>query len=1046
MSHVTTAQLLTRLERRLHELGAWRDAARLDLGEGSFLAHGSGSPVPIRVGEPWPSRAFPVTLHFGARVPPEWAGQPVALRLDVGGEGLLSVNGRPVGGLNPYHREYPIAAQGGEPLTVEVQASPKGLFGSPVRQPVLGTALLVLPDGDVRALHEDLLAAHDAATHLLRGGKVAVADRLADLLDRTFREIPLPRADSAEYLARAVQQEAQAAQIASIWDEWEFGRPDVPPYPEEWRPRLRAAREMLTRGLADLREQYPAEGALALTGHAHIDLAWLWPLSETRRKARRTFSTVLSLMDRYPDCTFNQSTAQLYEFVREDDPELFARVQERVAEGRWDIVGGMWVEPDGNLISGESWARQLLYGQRYFERHFGRRARVCWLPDTFGYAANLPQFLRQGDLGYFFTTKLNWNETNTFPHDLYRWEGIDGTRVLSHSFLNPSPAHGYNGSVAALDVLQTWQNFRGKRTHGASLFSFGWGDGGGGPTAEMLDRYARLRDFPGLPRLHMTRVADFYDGVDPAPLPVWVGEQYLELHRGTYTTQGRVKGLNRRAEHTLGEAEAASVLATRLLGAAYPREVLTGAWQTLLRNQFHDILPGSSVKAVYDDAVRELSGALETARGIRDAALGALTDAVAGRDRVVVWNLTLEDVPLNVVLDADRPLTLQTQGGQPVRSEFHGGRLYVQGDVTVPGLGYLTLTVSNADAPAGEVENPGSDLVLDNGLLRVVVAPDGTLSSLYDLRAGREALADRGNQLWAYVDLPREWDAWEVDADYAGEGEELLAAEPPQRLPGELRQAVRVVRRHGESTIIQTYELRRGSPRLDIHTEVDWHGRRTFLRALMPLNVRSPHASFETAYGTVTRPTHTNTSWDAAQFEKPAHRWADLSEGRYGVSLLNDGKYGHSSLGNVLGLSLLRSPVWPDPIGDEGRHTFTYALYPHTGDWRNGTVREAHSLNAPLLAFHSGREGGSQPPTARLLAVTDSNLRLGALKLAEDTDGVVVRLYDAHGDRGTLDLANALGVAGWSRVNFLEEPDGEPAREYTPYRVVTLREQEARLP
>ncbi|WP_019586137.1 alpha-mannosidase [Deinococcus apachensis] len=1041
MSHVTTAQLLGRLERRLNELGAWRDAARLDLGEGSFLSHEAESAVPIRVGDPWPSRAFPVTLRFSPRVPEEWAGQPVALRLDVGGEGLLSVNGRPLGGLNPYHREYLLAAQGGESLTVEVQASPKGLFGSPVRQPVLGTALLVLPDEDVRALHEDLLAVWDAARRLLDGGRAAIADRLADLLDRTFRDIPLPRENSGAYLARSVQQEAQATQIASIWDEWEFGRPDVAPYPGEWRPRLQAARDALAAGLAELREGYPAEGALALTGHAHIDLAWLWPLSETRRKARRTFSTVLSLMDRYPDFTFNQSTAQLYEFVREDDPELFARIRERVQEGRWDIVGGMWVEPDGNLISGESWARQLLYGQRYFERHFGKRARVCWLPDTFGYAANLPQFLRQGDIGSFFTTKLNWNETNVFPYDLYRWEGIDGTRVLSHSFLNPSPGHGYNGSIAALDLFQTWQNFRGKRTHDASLFSFGWGDGGGGPTAEMLDRYARLRDFPGLPQLHMTRVADFYDRVDPAPLPVWVGEQYLELHRGTYTTQGRVKFLNRRVEHTLGEAEAAGVLAARLLGAPYPREALTGAWQVLLRNQFHDILPGSSVKAVYDDAVRELSEALETARGLRDSALGALTDAVAGQDRVVVWNLTLDDVPLTCTLDADGPLTIQSHDGRPVHNEFHGGMLYLQGDVTVPGLGYLTLTVSGADAPADEAEDRGDDLALDNGLLRVVVAQDGTLSSLYDLRAGREALADRGNQLWAYVDVPREWDAWEVDAGYAREGEELLAAEPPQRLPGTLRQAIRVVRRHGESTITQTYELRRGSPRLDIHTEVDWHGRRAFLRALMPLNVRSPHASFETAYGTVARTTHTNTSWDAAQFEKPAHRWADLSEGSYGVSLLNDGKYGHSSLGNVLGLSLLRSPVWPDPTGDEGRHTFSYALYPHTGDWRNGTVREAHSLNAPLLAVRSQREGGTRPPTSRLLGVTDRNLRLGALKLAEEADQVVVRLYDAHGDRGAAKVENVLGAAGWSRVNFLEEADGEQAQDYTPYQVVTLREE-----
>lgn len=1006
---VTPQQQLDRLMNRLNELAGWRDRARLSLGEGVFSDAWEQS-WPISVGQSWPSRAFPVRMTFRAEVPQGWAGEPVMLYADPGGEALVRVNGQAVGGLNPYHREHLLLARarGGERLEISITASPKGLFGTPERTPALRAARLFVPDGALRPVYEDLLALLDGAGQLLKMHREGIAQRLLDLAEEAFGRIPLARANSASYLARVSQGAAERGSLDGLWDEYDFERPDAPPYPAEWHAALQQVRELVRSGREDILRSYPAEGKIALSGHAHIDLAWLWPLSETRHKVLRTFSTVLALMDEFPDFTFNQSMGQLYEYVLEEDPELFGRIQQRVKEGRWDLVGGMWVEPDGNLISGESWARQLLHGQRFFERHFGRRVSVCWLPDTFGYAANLPQFLRLAEIPFFFTTKLYWSETNLFPNDLYHWEALDGSRVLAHQFFNP--AAGYNGDIKAYDLGETWQRFRGKRWHDETLLSFGHGDGGGGPTREMLERYERLKDFPGLPRLHMGRVEDFYRRVDQGRLPVWVGEQYLELHRGTYTTQGRVKWLNRKLEQMLGQAEAACALAARTARASYPREELHLLWKVLLRNQFHDILPGSSVRAVYEVAHQEMGTALGLAEKLRDAALAAMSAQVTGAGELA-WNLSLDE------------------------RECRG--------VAVPPLGY-------ARVPAAQEAGAGEGLTLENEYLRVQVNPDGSLGSLWHKETGREALGAeaggqvRGNALWAFVDVPRAWEAWDVDASYPREGQELHASEAPRRLDA---QRIEVRYQLGESRIRQTYVLRPGMRRLDIETEAEWTGRRTLLRSHTRAAVRAMSATFESAYGAVERSTHMNTSWDAAHFESPAHRWVDLSEGGFGLSLLNDSKYGHSVHDGVLGLSLLRGPLYPDPTADEGEHRFVYSLFPHAGDWRGagmaGTVGQGDDLNAPLcLVTAQGGAGADWPEHQSFVQLeAGPGLRLGSLKLAEDTDHLLLRLYEAHGSRGEVQVKLA-GVDRWQAANFLEEARGEASGRwaYTPFQVVTLRE------
>ena len=1058
-----TEQTLRRLEQRLVELSAWRNQQSAPLSEGRFQAAGAKGWTPIQEGDRWPSRAFPVRMEFSASVLKSWAGLPVALRLAVNGEAKLVVNGKLVGGLNPYHKEYILLdkARGGEKLKFELEVVPKGLFGNPIRDNKIEEARLVVPDPQVRDFHEDLAAALDAARYLAGHGRPEIAALVADALEAALVGLELPRTPTQNYLARIVLAPEAAAVQASIWDEWTFEAEPIP-LPEGVRNSLRARREAFKAALEAVKTRYPAEGKLRLSGHAHIDLAWLWPFGETRRKVRRTFGTMLTLMERYPQFYFNQSSAQAYAFVEEDDPELFKRIQARVKEGRWDIVGGMWVEPDGNLLSGESWARQLLYGQRYFQAKFGKRARVCWLPDTFGYTANLPQILQGGGIPYFFTTKLSWNETNPFPYDLYHWEGLDGSRVIAHSFLNDAPSlpgfGGYNGNVVAADLGRTWHNFKGKRHFDTSLFSFGVGDGGGGPSAENLERYERLKDFPGLPKLEMGRVEDLYNRVQEAvsqgtELPVWMGEQYLELHRGTYTTQSETKWLHRRLEHVLVEAEAASTLAYKLLGEKYPQPELYTAWTTLLKHHFHDVLPGSSVHQVYQEAQRDLGATLEATEKMRSAALERLSTQVKlegkASAKVVVWNLTLENRPLRLRMPrpAKGAFRLLAPDGTEVSYQDQGGEILVEAEeVSVPGLGYLALAVASGSPAKISSELKASANTLENRFLRVKVAPDGTLESVYDKQAGREVLTGRGNQLWAYTDIPREWEAWEVDAAYTKDGQEVTASKPPRVLErGPLRASIAVERSLEGATIEQQYRLGAKSRRLEIETCIRWERRRTLLRAYFPLNLRSHEAYFETAYGAVARPTHRNTPWDAARFEVSGHRWADLSEGGYGVSLLNDGKYGHSAEGHTLGLTLLRSPVYPDPYAEEGEHRFTYALYPHPGDWRGDTVREAQDLNAPLQAIVVPAGGGDWPLAQRFIGTDKPNLRLSALKKAEDGDALVLRLYEALGGRGTAGLETTLPGKIVRRVNLLEEPEGKTVRdgetiqlEYAPYKVITL--------
>lgn len=1035
-----TDRELARLAVRLAELAAWRDRAFFSIPEARFRTRAESAWRTISLGERWPGRDCPVYMQLECKLPESWAGWPVHGRFDLGGEALLFVDGNPVGGLNPLHAEYRLvpAAGRGQTLLLEAEVVPYGPFGAPNREPRFQEARLLLPDLSLRSLYDDLAAALDAAIYLNVSGRKEVAARIGDALQGAFGRIQLPRSEPEAYLARLTYAAAHdrtaemvehTETLAAIWEDWRFDAPPAP-LPDGMGTQLEGIRSRFAADLSLIRELYPPEGRVWLTGHAHIDLAWLWPLEETRRKLRRTFYTILSLMESYPDLYFNQSSAQVYAWIEQDDPELFEQVRQKVEEGRWEVSGGMWVEPDGNLPSGESWVRQILFGQRYFQSRFGRRPTVAWLPDSFGFTGNLPQLLLSGGLPFFFTQKLTWSEVNFFPYDLYHWEGLDGSRVLAHSFFNPP--RGYNGRIDAHDTGSTWRHFRGKRFHDATLLAVGHGDGGGGPTSQMLERFERLKTFPGLPRLQMGAVSDFYRQIPAGAgnLPVWVGEQYLEFHRATYTSQALIKALHRQLERAVVETETAAVLALALVKYPYPQEELRHIWETLLLNEFHDILPGSSIHSVNETAGRQLRLALEKVEALRRTVLSAfqrqVSEAAPARRDLVLWNLDLSPRPVLAEIreNVDDQSRLRTADGRELAHQKTENGCFIAGDARIEGLTPLSIRIESGKPAPVAPSLHATPRQLENEYLKIQVSAAGCLESIYDKRCGREILAGPGNQLWTYTDIPRRFDAWDIDESYALEGTELQATSEPELVEsGPLRAAIRMQYQWPGIEITQLCRLTQASRRLDFVTRIRWHVRRTLLRALFPVNIRTHEMWAETAFGAVTRPTHRNTTWDQARFEVPAHRWIDLSEPDYGVSLLSDSKYGYSAEASVLGVSLLRSPVYPDPYADRREHSLAYSLYPHPGDWRTGgTLAAAQELNAPLTVIPSG---GINRPPAPLFSLADGTLQFAALKKAEGSDDIIVRFFEPYGSRGHATLHSSLPLRSAHLVNILEENLGE---------------------
>ncbi|MEM1079079.1 MAG: alpha-mannosidase [Pseudomonadota bacterium] len=795
-------------------------------------------------------------------------------------------------------------------------------------------------------------------------------------------------------------------------------------------------------------------------GHAHIDIAYLWQVDQTRRKCGRSFSNVLALMEEYPDYHFSQSQPVLYEMTAEDYPQVFEGIKSRVAEGRWEPMGGMWVEPDCNLAGGESLVRQLMYGRRYYEEQFGEGAEtpVLWLPDTFGFTAALPQLMKQAGMKWFVANKLNWNQYNQMPNQLFWWEGIDGSRVLSHFLTTPSTVQylphptTYKAEMTAREVFGTWENFRQKHLHQELITCFGYGDGGGGPTRELIDAARAYDALPGTPRVRMGKVRDFFERVEAEiahDLPTWSGEFYLELHRGTLTSQARIKRANRKAEILLHDVEFLASLAGLTTGAEYPAAALEEAWKLVLLNQFHDILPGTSITEVFADAERDYAAVMETGTALREAALTALGPQMPAEAEVMAVNPTGFSVDrigwigttVSGLADLRSGRVLRTQG-------VEGGTL-----IDLPALpGYAALGLGRSEeAPEStslRITEFPDGAVLENDLIRMHVAPNGQLVSIFDKTALREVLAEDavGNQLLAFEDRPMVWDAWDIDIFYEDRCEVIDA---PVRFEiterGPLRASLEVEHRWRGSTITQRICLHHNSKRIEFKTEVDWQASHILLKCAFPVAIFSPRATYDIQFGNTERTTHSNTSWDWARFESVGHKWADLSEGNYGVALLNDCKYGYDIRDNVMRLSLLKSATMPDPEQDQGLHEMTYALLPHEGNWRSDVTESGYVLNNPVLCRPvAGGQGAA--PLVQMVGVSGFSTVVETVKQAEDGRGYIVRIFENERTRGPVDLRFGFEVSEVRKVTILEADLGPvPLRDrvatvdLTPYEIVSLR-------
>ena len=840
------------------------------------------------------------------------------------------------------------------------------------------------------------------------------------------------------------------------------------PFGDGFYDSLPAAYQVLQEGIA---RSGPALNVdISAIGHAHIDVAWLWTLGQARRKSGRTFYNVIRQMEQFPEFIFAQSQPQLYDYVRQDYPDLFKAIQQRAAEGRWETMGGMWVEADCNLSGSESLARQFLLGRSFFRQHFGGGdSPVLWLPDVFGYAWNLPQLIKEAGLEYFFTIKIGWNLYNRLPYDSFWWQGLDGTRVLTHFSTTPELdsifASTYNASVTPAQVLGTWNNFQQKDAgrpgvNAPLLMAYGYGDGGGGPTRQMLENIRSMANFPSTPHIHPGRVDDFFRKLEREMgerLPVWNAELYLEIHRGTYTTQGRNKRANRKSEFRLHDAEFLAALASLLApDYAYPHAELRQAWQLVCLNQFHDILPGSSVGPVYVESQQQYAQVHQASQAVNDSALQAIAATVGGE--VLLANPTSFARRDLAFWKGARPVdnrVVQRADGTPVSIQLvEGGLLLDAGElppfsITPLSVVKVSFRPTPTTAPLEESHLAALSNRLENEFLRVELNAAGDISRIFDKHNGRDVLPEGGiaNQFQAFEDRPHDWDAWDIDVYY---DDKLFLAEPASQVRvveiGPLRATLEVHRKILNSEYVQRISLCYNSPRLDFDTTIQWQERHILLKVAFPLDVLAPVATYEIQWGNVQRPTHRNTSWDWARFETCAQKWVDLSEGGYGASLLNDCKYGHDIRDNVMRISLLRATTLPDPEADQGEHHFAYSLLPHAGGWDANTIAEAYALNDPLIAWTNPAPTPAVAGKASFVSVDLPNVVIETVKQAEDGNGFIVRMYETQRKRSLVTLTTVFPLEGAWRTNLLEENQYPlPVNDFQvkvpvkPYQIVTVR-------
>ncbi len=952
-----------------------------------FSERNKGTYLQLSAGDKWGELWDCAWFRFAGRVPNQAKGEKIVLLIDVNGElCLVDHKGTPMQGLTNVNSEFELAlgkpgkrvveiaekASGMEEIELWADAGCNDLFGH-FRSGTLKEADIAICNEEIHNLYYD----------------VEVLLELTEQLEE----------DSVRR-ARILQALYDVSLLLVNWSD----------------ESVRKAREILAIPLQ--KQNGDVDLTISAVGHAHIDLAWLWPIRETIRKGARTFSTVLRNMEKYPNYIFGASQPQLYQWMKEYYPELYGQIKQRITEGRWEVQGGMWVEPDSNVPSGESLIRQVLHGKKFFEVEFGKEVRTLWVPDIFGYSASLPQILKQSDIDFVMTQKLSWSEYNDHPHHTFYWEGIDGSKVLTHL----PPEDTYNSPAAPRSIKKIEREYYDKNISEHSLMLFGIGDGGGGPGEEHLERLEREKNLLGLSPVVQEPSIRFFEKLESSSdkYKTWTGELYLEKHQGTLTTQAGNKKYNRTIEKALRELEFAATL-TMVKGIKeYPATELDSIWKEVMLYQFHDILPGSSISRVYDESRARYQQIQEKVENLIDEHYQALNQY-----------LHLSGLTLFNSLPWPRREWIMSKGKWR--------------KVTIPPMGYIALhDNSDPELIPEYIELKAEETLLENDLITITFNQDGTIRSIYDKENERETIANNcsANKLAIYHD---HGDAWDFPTDYKSIKQMSPILENVQCDVNGPIASVTHFYQYGNSTIKQSVVMTLGSRQIDFKTKVNWNESNKMLRTSFPLSLRSDHVHCDIQFGYLNRPTHKNTQWDFAKDEICAHHWIDMSESNYGVALLNDCKYGHRAEGNELDINLLRSPNSPDPQADRAVHEFVYSFYPHKGDFIISEVyKKGYELNIPVRKVEEiDTDTTKKVKLDSFIQLNGGSVMMETIKKAEMDDDIILRLYETSGSHTSTEIKLNFAIQDVVETNLLEEPkqfitlDGPVS--FTPFEIKTFK-------
>ncbi len=1031
---------IDKLRNRIHELDDYRYRDKVELEYFNTKLNGDRDIAPnipteydgvIKTGEIWKGRDLYLWMQKEVDIPSNWENKNVVGIFDFGETGagnnsgfesLFYLNNKPYQGVDSNHKEVFL---------------PKDINGTRVE--LIFRLWTGLEGGGIPREQE----------HRINRAQLAWLDEKVDDLFYNASVILETIGELDEYSPDKVHLTKILNNAFKLID-WAY------PGNEDFYNSLHEASDYLNKEI-DKIDKHSVVNVTCI-GHTHIDVAWLWRLKHTREKCARSFSTVLRLMERYPEYIFLQTQPQLYEYVKNDYPELYEAIKQKVKDGNWEVDGGMWLEADCNIPSGESLVRQILVGSRFIKEEFNKDVEYLWLPDVFGYSWALPQILKKSGIDMFMTTKISWNQYNRMPHDTFKWRGIDGSEILTHFITTPEPwsqpgswFYTYNGRLTPKTVKGVWDAYTDKGITNDLLVSYGFGDGGGGVNREMLEYRKRLDKMPGLPNVKTGKASDYFrclkEKVEKTEeyVHTWDGELYLEYHRGTYTSQAYTKMMNRKLELLYRETEWLSTVAclTNNDWSLYANNEITKGWKTILRNQFHDIIPGSSITEVYEDAKQEYKEAEDIALDIQNK----LEEIYINKDEHTwtIVNNSNWDRNESIDIKCDEDGSFYDEDGNKLKYQRNKDEYTVE-IKNIPALGYKRIILKIDDVQDdnnsvfeycdGKISTPKYNIEWNEY---------GQLTSIYDKENKREVLAkgERGNVLQMFEDKPMAHEAWDIDIFYQEKMREVKDLQSVELIEdGNIKAVIRFKYKYMNTTISQDMIVYANSNRIDFKTNVDWREKKQLLKVAFVVDIRSTMATYDVQFGNVKRPTHWNTSWDRARFESVAQQWVDLSERNYGVSLLNNCKYGHDIKDNVMRLTLLKSATHPDPVQDQGEQNFTYSLLPHSGDFIDGnTVKHAYELNQPLKSIKGMLKSEVKK---QLFKFNDVNILVDAIKKAEDEDMIIIRFHDYSGSRQNVSIDSDYEITGWMETNLMEKPIENLRNENSinvvvnPYEIKTL--------